>query len=732
MQQPMQDLVSSPLTFLATCPKGLEQLLETELQQLGATGTQLTVNGVRGEITLIGGYRVCLWSRLANRILIELGQFPAADADELYAAARQINWPHYLRPGGTLLVDFRGRSDSIQHTHFGALRIKDAIVDEFREQDQERPSIDKSWPDLRVQAFLRRDRVSLYLDLGGRSLHQRGYRLSGGEAPLKENLAAAILLRANWPELARQGAPLVDPMCGSGTLLIEAAWLATDSAPGLLDPVFGFQRWPTYQADQWQALLEEARVRRVQGCERLGATIQGFDADLKVVKAAQANLERAGLVGLVHVERRALAEFRLPTSWEQPGLLVTNPPYGERLSDEITVQPLYQAIGEVLRQHCQGWQAAVFTGNPGLGKFLGLRSHHQYAFFNGAIACKLLLFRVEPEQVFRELQPSSSGKAPQSSAVALSEAVQMFANRLRKNMKKLDKWAQRANIECYRIYDADLPEYAVAIDRYRDWLHVQEYVPPKSVDPVKAEQRLHELVLSLPQVTGVPAERVVLKERRQQKGTQQYQKLDSSRHELEVGEEGCRFYVNLRDYLDTGLFLDHRPVRRWIQQHAKGLRFLNLFCYTGAATVHAAKGGARRTTSVDLSGTYINWARRNLTLNGFSEQQHQFIQADCLQWLEESRDRFDLIFLDPPTFSNSKRTDNVLDIQRDHDVLIEHCMRLLERDGVLLFSNNFRRFQLSEAVAARYEVTEISSQTLDPDFARNPKIHRCWRIQWRR
>src|SRR5690606_9942629 len=568
------------------------------------------------------------------------------------------------RPGGTLLVDFRGRSDSIQHTHFGALRIKDAIVDEFREQGLERPNIDKSSPDLRVQALLRRDRVSLYLDLGGRSLHQRGYRLSGGEAPLKENLAAAILLRADWPELARQGAPLVDPMCGSGTLLIEAAWLATDSAPGLLDPVFGFQRWPSYQPDHWRALLDEARLRREQGCERLGTVIQGFDADLKAVKAAQSNLERAGLVGLVHVERRALAEFRLPPSWEQPGLLVTNPPYGERLSDEITVQPLYQAIGEVLRRYCQGWRAAVFTGNPGLGKFLGLRSHHQYAFFNGAIACKLLLFRVEPEQVFRELQPSSSGAAPTSSAVALSEAVQMFANRLRKNMKKLDKWAQRANIECYRIYDADLPEYAVAIDRYRDWLHVQEDVPPKSIDPLKAEQRLQELVLSLPQVTGVPAERIVLKERRQQKGTQQYQKLDSSRHELEVGEEGCRFYVNLRDYLDTGLFLDHRPVRRWIQQNAKGLRFLNLFCYTGAATVHAAKGGARRTTSVDLSGTYINWARRNLTLNGFSEQQHQFIQADCMQWLEESRDRFDLIFLDPPTFSNSKRTDNVLDIQR--------------------------------------------------------------------
>ena len=722
--------------FLVSCPKGLEQLLEVELRELGVPNLRLATNGVYCQMTLPEAYRVCLWSRLANRVLLEVGSFPVKGADDLYEAARQVSWTERLRPGGTLLVDFRGQSEQIKHSHFGALKIKDAIVDQFRDQGLERPLIDKEWPELRVQAFLRRDRLTLYLDLAGRSLHQRGYRAEGAKAPLKENLAAAILLRAGWQQMAAAGAPLVDPMCGSGTLLIEAAWIAADTAPGLLDHYFSFQRWPGFQVADWQPLLQEARARQEAGRAALKSSLHGYDADLNAVKAAQMNIEQADLVGVIHVERRALADFRLPSTWQEPGLLIANPPYGERLSDEITVQPLYQALGEVLRHHCRDWNGAIFTGNPKLGKYLGVRSHHQYAFFNGAIPCKLLLFKVNDETIFRELQgqpeqPRAAVAGDKSAPVVLGESVRMFANRLAKNMKKLDRWAAREGIECYRIYDADLPEYAVAIDRYRDWLHVQEYAPPKSVDPVKAQQRLQDLVLCLPEVTGVPAHQIVLKERRQQKGTSQYQKLDQSRHELEVTEHGCRLYVNLRDYLDTGLFLDHRPMRRWMQANAKGKRVLNLFCYTGAVTVHAARGSARRTLSVDLSKTYINWARRNLTLNGFSEAQHEFVQADCMQWLKEARERFDIIFLDPPTFSNSKRTDNVLDVQRDHEVLVDDAMRLLERGGVLIFSNNYRRFQMSPALEQRYEVTEISRETLDPDFERNPKIHRCWRIRWR-
>lgn len=726
--------------FLVSCPKGLEQLLEAELRELGVKNLRLAGNGVYCQMALPDAYRVCLWSRLANRVLLEVGTFQVKSGDDLYQAAGQVRWTECLRPGGTLLVDFRGQSSQIKHSHFGALKIKDAIVDQFRNQGLERPSIDKEWPELRVQAYLRRDKLALYLDLAGRSLHQRGYRAEGAKAPLKENLAAAIVLRAGWPQLAATGAPLVDPMCGSGTLLIEAAWIATDTAPGLLDHYFSFQRWPGFQVADWQPLLQEARERAAAGRAAFKSPLHGYDADLNAVKAAQTNIEQADLTGVIHVERRALADFRLPSTWQQPGLLIANPPYGERLSDEITVQPLYQALGDVLRNHCQGWEAAIFTGNPKLGKYLGLRSHHQYAFYNGAIPCKLLLFKVSEESTFRELQEQSGGRAVESQVaggkekaapVVLGESVRMFANRLVKNMRKLDKWAARQGVECYRIYDADLPEYAVAIDRYRDWLHVQEYAPPKSVDPVKAQQRLQDLVLCLPEVTGVPPHQIVLKERRQQKGTSQYQKLEQSRHELEVTEHGCRFYVNLRDYLDTGLFLDHRPMRRWMQANAKGKRVLNLFCYTGAVTVHAARGGARRTLSVDLSKTYINWARRNLTLNGFSEAQHEFVQADCLKWLKEARERFDLIFLDPPTFSNSKRTENVLDVQRDHEMLVGDAMRLLERDGILIFSNNYRRFQMSPALEQRYEITEISRETLDPDFERNPKIHRCWRIRWR-
>jgi 23S rRNA (guanine2445-N2)-methyltransferase / 23S rRNA (guanine2069-N7)-methyltransferase len=367
-----------------------------------------------------------------------------------------------------------------------------------------------------------------------------------------------------------------------------------------------------------------------------------------------------------------------------------------------------------------------------------VRSHRQYALFNGTIACKLLLFKVNAETVYRELttggqarpQPGGSERS-QKPAVTLGESVRMFANRLQKNMKQIDKWAKREGIECYRIYDADLPEYAVAIDRYRDWLHVQEYAPPKSIDPVKAQQRMQDLVLSLPQTTGISASQIVVKERRPQKEGEQYRKLGESRRELEVTEHGCRFLVNLHDYLDTGLFLDHRPIRRWIQQNAKGTRFLNLFCYTGAGTIHAARGGAKRSVSVDMSHTYVNWARRNLVLNGFSEHQHEFVQADCLSWLDECRDQFDLIFLDPPTFSNSKRMEGVLDIQRDHAAMIHKVMKLLDRSGVLIFSNNFRRFQMSEEIEAWYQVTDISAKSIDQDFKRDAKIHRCWQIQWK-
>jgi 23S rRNA (guanine2445-N2)-methyltransferase / 23S rRNA (guanine2069-N7)-methyltransferase len=311
----------------------------------------------------------------------------------------------------------------------------------------------------------------------------------------------------------------------------------------------------------------------------------------------------------------------------------------------------------------------------------------------------------------------------------MTPGAQMFANRLQKNAKKMKKWVDKNKIQCYRVYDADMPEYAVAIDVYGSWAHVQEYQAPKSVDPEKAKQRLYEAVSAIPSSLNIPESNVVVKHRVRQSGKEQYEKLDQSKHEMIVEEYGCDFIVNLKDYLDTGLFLDHRPVRKLIQDKANRARFLNLFCYTGTASVHAGQGGARTTLSIDMSNTYTEWARRNIELNEFSSRDHVVERADCIEWLKESREKFDLIFMDPPTFSNSKKMADVLDIQRDHGELIRLAVARLDRGGELIFSNNYRRFILDEDLEQEFNITNITNQTLDLDFERNTKIHQCYLIK---
>jgi 23S rRNA (guanine2445-N2)-methyltransferase / 23S rRNA (guanine2069-N7)-methyltransferase len=284
-------------------------------------------------------------------------------------------------------------------------------------------------------------------------------------------------------------------------------------------------------------------------------------------------------------------------------------------------------------------------------------------------------------------------------------------------------------VSCYRLYDADLPEYAVAIDRYEQWLHVQEYAPPASIDPGKAQARLEQIMAVLPAVLELPPENVFLKVRQRQRGVSQYQKQAERGRFHEVHEGPARFLVNFTDYLDTGLFLDHRITRQRLGGLAKGRRFLNLFGYTGTATVYAALGGAVSTTTVDLSATYLDWARRNLELNGLSSPWRRFIQADCREWLAEAREPYDLIFLDPPTFSNSSEMDGYFDVQRDHGELLQQALRLLAPNGVLIFSTNYRRFHLDREALAEWRIEDWSRPTLPLDFARHPKIHQCYHLQ---
>jgi 23S rRNA (guanine2445-N2)-methyltransferase / 23S rRNA (guanine2069-N7)-methyltransferase len=722
--------ILSPL--FATAPRGMELLLADELRALGGTEVKETRAGVAFTGDLALGYRACLWSRMANRVLLPLAHFPADSPEALYAGVRQIDWSTHLGPDNTLAVEFHTSHSKITHSHFGALKVKDAIVDQFRELSGARPSVATEEPDVRVNVYLHQDQATVSIDLSGESLHRRGYRTATVAAPLKENLAAAILLRAQWSRIAAEGGAFVDLMCGSGTLPIEAALMAADIAPGLNRSYYGFLHWRKHDAEVWETLLAEARTRRDAGLQKL-PPIHGFDLEPGAVRAALANVACAGLSGHVHIERRELADCRREHVGHA-GLVIANPPYGERLGEESELPALYHALGDALKRCYTGWQGAVFTGNPDLGKVMGLRAHKMHVLWNGAIECKLLHFDIQENQYVFERSPAE--RLLRHAPAELTPGASMFANRLRKNLKTLGKWARAEELCCYRLYDADMPEYALAIDLYEGtgrWAHVQEYAAPKTIDPDKAQERLRDALSAIPGVLEIPAANIHLKVRERQKGKSQYERLDQRGDFHEVREDGFKLLVNFTDYLDTGLFLDHRLTRRLLGEQAKGKRFLNLFCYTGAATVHAAGGGARNTTSVDMSRTYLDWARRNLALNGFDgRSHHELVQADVFTWLREERDRrYGLIFLDPPTFSTSKRMQGTLDIQRDHVHLIEAAANLLEPGGDLLFSCNFRRFRLDTEALAGYDIEDLSAATIPRDFARNPRIHQCFRLRRR-
>ncbi len=716
------------MQFFASCPPGVADLTAAELRACGATACSEFKLGVQFEGSLESAYRACLWSRTASRILMPLGSFTATTPQGLYDGVASIAWYEHIAPRGTLAVEFGGSSTAITHTHFGALKTKDAIVDQIRARSGERPSVALEQPDVRIDVRVDRERATVSLDLSGESLHRRGYRARGVAAPLKENLAAAVLLRCGWPALAAEGGELLDPMCGSATLPIEAALMALDIAPGMLRDHFGFLGWLGHDRALWQSLTEEAAARRAARADA-PVICRGFDHDAAAVRAAIENLERAGLRSVVHIERRELDQLTRPAP---RGLVVVNPPYGERIGDQAQLQTLYEQLGSKLREHFEGWKAAVFTGNPPLAKAIGIKARRSHTLFNGRIECRLLRFEVQPSDYQRVAPPPP---LVDQQELLGRPGAQMFANRLRKNLQAALQWARREAVDCYRLYDADMPEYAFAIDLYHDeqgqrHAFVQEYAPPRTVDATAASNRQQEAAAVIPQVLELPQERVYLRERRPQKGSTQYERLAQEQEFHTVREDTQRFQVNFGDYLDTGLFLDHRLTRQRLRELAAGKRFLNLFAYTGTATVYAVAGGARASTTIDMSRTYLDWAKRNLALNSLAGPQHGFVQADCLTWLEQAESEitrsYDLIFIDPPTHSRSKRLERDFDVQLDHVRLLQLAARRLAPDGIIVFSNNYTRFKLDPEVHAAFAVEDVSARTIPWDFRRSPRIHQCY------
>jgi 23S rRNA (guanine2445-N2)-methyltransferase / 23S rRNA (guanine2069-N7)-methyltransferase len=727
----MENKAGSVIAWFATCPKGMESLLASELSQLGAASTRETVSGVHFEGPLAIAYRACLWSRLANRILWPLAAVPIEGPEGLYAAVRGVNWPDIFDGRCSFVVDFSGQDRHIRNTRFGAQRSKDAIVDGFLAAGAARPGVDRREADLRVNVRLANSAVDIAVDLSGGSLHRRGYRRSTGSAPLKENLAAAILLRADWPGIAARGGALIDPMCGGATLLLEGAMMAADIAPGLRRHRYGFEALRIHNASQWLAILADASGRAERGKSMELPEIRGYDADPRVVRRAHENIERLGLERVVRVSVKSLAELKKPTHRPMAsGLLVCNPPYGERLGKRESLEYLYRQLGEKMIGEFPGWQAAIFTSDLDLGKAVGLRSHKRYALWNGAIASNLLLFDLGRNRLSQN-KPGGVRAENIGEEGKLSMGAEMFANRIRKNRRRLSAWLRREHIECYRLYDADMPEYAVAVDIYGDQVHVAEYRAPSGVAEEAAAQRLEEIRAALPRVLEIPQEHIVFKQRRRQRGRGQYEKQADRGQLVSVTEGRARLLVNLYDYLDTGLFLDHRPLRLRLAREAQGKRFLNLFSYTGSATVHAALGGARSTTSVDNSNTYLDWLRSNLAHNGLDETRNILVKADCLTWLLQQSATYDLVLLDPPSFSNSKGVAASFDVQRDHEALVRATMAVLCADGQLYFSNNRRGFKLAPGLLQDYFCEDITPQTIDVDFQRNRRIHCCWSIRQR-
>lgn len=506
----MMTQIYKPLSFFATAPKGLELLLADELRALGAQSVAEKLAGVVFSGDLALAYKACLWSRLANKILLPLKRVPAATPEELYAGIQTIAWDEHIDPEGTFAIHCVCSKSTINHSLFAAQKMKDAIVDQFRQKFAIRPSVARHRPQVSLHVYLHRNEATVSIDLSGESLHKRGYRVAGGAAPLKENLAAAILLRAGWVKIAKEGGTLLDPMCGSGTLLIEAAMLAAEIAPGLLRDYFGFLGWKKHQARLWESLRDDAQKKHSQGFPKL-PVIVGYDSDKNAIKIAFENINRAGLLGKVHVERQDVSVFA-PKQNIKPGLVVVNPPYGERVGEIKELQSLYTLLGDRLKQEFCGWQAAIFTGNPELGKQMGLRARRYYALFNGALACKLLLFDVRPD-FFVDRSPQGENErririAKRAVSDASTQAIQMFANRLRKKLKHLKRAANRRGLVQYRVYDADLPEYAFAIDLSPSAAHVQEYKAPKFADAKKVLHRRHEVLSVLPEILNLSPEQI--------------------------------------------------------------------------------------------------------------------------------------------------------------------------------------------------------------------------------
>ena len=755
------------MELFATCGTGLEAILGQELRGLGMDEVRPLTGGVAFSADLEQAYTALLWSRVASRILLVLERVEATDSDSLYAGVRGIAWEDVVAPGATIAVNARGTNDQLRDTRYTALRVKDAVCDRLRDERGERPDVDAQHPDLLIQVNLHAKRATVYIDLSGTSLENRGYRdVARSSSPfIHETLAAAMLLAADWPARAKCGEILVDSMCAAGTLIIEAALIAGDVAPGITRSTWGFSGWCGHDEKLWQTILDAADARAQAGAREV--VIYATDAREREIACARARAKAAAIASLIEFLpcRDALANTIMYRA-DARGLFASCL-FVSTECLEATLPALYaQLAGELL--DAKPLEAAVLlVEGQDADAYLGMERTRGYSCMNGSAPCDIALFDLRGD-ASRAAQVSVRDRQ----LAVYDASAQQFADRLNKVFKQRRKWASKNGISAYRIYDADLPDYNMAIDLYegagkdagRRLVHVAEYAPPKNIDAAKAARRMTDALNIASVVLDVSADDIFVKRRVRAKGGSQYAQLTQQagethwagtsvssrfRDETDVPvqcvspaimrpgrlitqENGLLLEVDLASYLDTGLFLDHRDTRELVGKLAAGKSFLNLFAYTCTASVYAAAHGAKFTTSVDLSNTYLQWGECNMELNGLMNGHQEFVRADCVEWVQQTRHtkmRWDLIFVDPPTFSNSaKMRTRGWDVQRDHAELLIGVSRLLSRGGAAVFSCNLRGFKLDRETIERagVQVVDITDKTIPLDFERHAQVHHCF------
>ncbi|ASG68250.1 23S rRNA (guanine(2445)-N(2))/(guanine(2069)-N(7))-methyltransferase [Francisella halioticida] len=712
-------------TFFVSCAKGIELLLKDELQRLDIVSYE-KLAGVEFEGTLEQAYKVCIYSHLASQVMLKIATEKVTDQQSLYSFISSINWMSYFDVDKAFKIIISGKHYDFNNTMFVSQKTKDAIVDQFRKETGHRPNINTENPNNVIKLHLHKQFVNVFLCLNIDSLHKRSYRQFQGQAPLKESLAAAMLIKAGWLDELKKNQPiLIDPMCGSGTILIEAALMATNVAPVLLNKEFKIFDSKIHSETLWDHLINEAQKSQ----KPINAIIQGYDIDNNVLDKAEKNIYQADVDDIVNIKRRDIRD--LENEFDSEGLIVTNPPYGERLyGDQLDeLLDIFNGFGDRLSQDFYGWKVAILTSLSDSIKEMQLRTTKRNKFYNGAIETVLYQFDINEHARFKhESQLEKNVRIAEASAQKSNEHID-FSNKLKKNLKSLKPWLKQTGVECYRLYDADIPTFAIAVDIYGEHIFLQEYRADATIDQNVAKQRFYQAIYQIHKTLGVTYENIHTRVRQRQKGKDQYQKESDKNNFHVINESDAKFYVNFDDYLDTGIFLDHRKIRQLVTKSAKDKSLLNLFSYTCTASVHASLKGTK-TTNVDMSNIYLEWGKTNFILNNIDHKKHNFIQADCIGWLKSNTEKFDVVFLDPPTFSNSKRMDDILDVQRDHQLLINLAMDSLKKDGVLYFSNNYRRFKMSQEIIDKFNCENIDRKCLSRDFLSNKNIHNCWEIRY--